>query len=47
VVSFCLPEDHWVYGYILSFGEMAELLEPKALRRLIKQKLENSLKKYY
>lgn len=40
------PEDEWVYGYILSFGNFAEVLEPKYMREIIKDKIEESLKKY-
>ncbi|WP_141433910.1 YafY family protein [Bacillus sp. 03113] len=40
------PEDEWVYGYILSYGPDAEVLEPKHIREIIKRKLEESLQKY-
>lgn len=46
VVVSRLPEDGWVYGYILSYGDAAEVLEPQWLREAIKKKLEDSLKKY-
>lgn len=45
VVSY-LPEDDWVQGYILSYGDATEVLEPQWLREAIKKKLENSLRKY-
>ncbi|MDP4093930.1 MAG: WYL domain-containing protein [Bacillota bacterium] len=41
-----LPECEWVYGYVLSFGDYGEILEPEYVRKIIKSKLENSLKKY-
>lgn len=31
-----LPEDGWMYGYILSYGEFVEVLEPARLRRVIR-----------
>jgi predicted DNA-binding transcriptional regulator YafY len=38
IVSMKMPEDHWVYSYILSFGEYAEVLEPVHLRDIIRDK---------
>jgi len=29
------PEDNWVYGYLLSFGPMMEILEPERVRRTV------------
>lgn len=46
VVSSHLPEDGWLQGYILSYGDAAEVLEPQWLREAIKKKIENGLKKY-
>ncbi len=40
------PEDEWIYGYILSYGNYAEVLEPKHIREIVKKKLEEGLKKY-
>jgi predicted DNA-binding transcriptional regulator YafY len=45
-VSAAVSEDEWVYGYILSYGDAAEVLEPEHLREIIKGKLEQNLKKY-
>lgn len=45
-VTAFFPEDEWVYGYILSYGNYAEVLEPKHIREIIKTKMEESLKKY-
>ncbi|ORC34035.1 transcriptional regulator [Marispirochaeta aestuarii] len=30
-----MPEDGWLYGYILSFGEYVEVLKPHRLRKII------------
>ncbi len=46
VVTATLPEDEWVYSYVLSFGNHAEVLEPVHVREIIKRKLEENLKKY-
>ncbi|WP_088186760.1 YafY family protein [Desulfosporosinus sp. FKA] len=46
IIRTNLPENEWVYGYILSFGDYGEVLEPVHVKKIIKKKLENSLKKY-
>ena len=38
IVTITWPEDNWLYGFILSYGEYAEVLEPQYLRELIKEK---------
>lgn len=45
-VTVNFPEDEWVYGYVLSYGNYAEVLEPSHIREIIKSKLEDSIKKY-
>ena len=40
------PENDWVYGYILSFGETAKVLAPETAKAKIQEKLEKMLKKY-
>jgi len=46
IVSVTWPEDEWLYGFILSFGEHAEVLEPPHIKEIIKSKAEKILKKY-
>ena len=38
IVRATWTEDNWVYGFILSFGEYIEVLEPEYLRDIIKDK---------
>lgn len=45
-VTAIFPEGEWVYSYVLSYGDFAEVLDPKHVRETIKRKLENGLKKY-
>lgn len=45
-VSVNWPEDDWVYGTILSYGEYAEVLEPEHIREIIKEKSQKTAKKY-
>ncbi|WP_321388219.1 YafY family protein [uncultured Enterococcus sp.] len=40
------PEDNWLYGFILSFGGYAEVLEPAHLRTFIKNEAQTISKKY-
>ena len=46
VVSVTWPEDDWVYGTILSYGELIEVLEPAHIREIIKSKAEKTAKQY-
>ena len=46
VVSAALPEDDWVYGFILSFGEYIEVLGPPHIKRIIKRKARKIYNKY-
>lgn len=34
------PENDWLYGYILSFGETAEVIEPAHIKEIIKNKIK-------
>jgi len=40
------PKGDWVYGYILSFGPLAEVLEPEDVRERVKELLSEMLKSY-
>lgn len=46
VVTVTLPEDNWLYGFILSFGEYAQVLEPAHLRTIIRDKAAKISEKY-
>lgn len=46
IVTVTFPEDEWVYGYVLSYGNYAEVLEPTHIRDIIKRRFEEGLKKY-
>ena len=45
-VTVTFPEGDWVYGYVMSYGEYAEVIEPKDIREIIKRKFKDGLKKY-
>ena len=32
-ISTKMPNDHWLYSYILSFGELVEVIEPEIVRK--------------
>ena len=46
IVTVLWPEDHWVYGFLLSFGEYVEVLEPDHLRAILKDKGQKISAKY-
>ena len=46
IVTVTWPEDDWVYGTILSYGEHIEVLEPEHIREIIKNKTLKTVKKY-
>lgn len=45
-VKIRCPENEWLYGYILSFGEYAQVLSPQSIRNIIKEKIEKCSKIY-
>lgn len=45
-VTALWPEDDWVFGTILSYGEYMEVLEPERIRRLIGEKARIIAGKY-
>lgn len=45
-ITITFPSGEWIFGYIMSYGEYAEVLEPKNIRKEIKRKFEESVKKY-
>ena len=46
IVSAAWRQDDWVNGFILSFGEYIEVLEPEHIRETIREKLKKMQKKY-
>ncbi|MBC3796340.1 helix-turn-helix transcriptional regulator [Acetobacterium tundrae] len=46
IVKTCMPEGNWVYGYLMSYGERVEVLEPERMKKKIAEKYEKALKKY-
>lgn len=45
-VSVTFPENEWVYGYVLSYGNYAEVLEPQHIREIVKKKFQDGLQRY-
>jgi len=45
-VTMTVPEDDWVYGYIMSFGNYVEVLEPKHIRDIVQERMKKALKYY-
>lgn len=47
IVKVKYPENDWVYGYILSFGEDIKVLSPQYAKDIIKEKLQKTIKNYF
>lgn len=45
-LTVTIPEEDWIYGYILSFGSHAEVLEPEHIREIIKARAKEISEKY-
>lgn len=45
-VTVSFPEDEWVYGYIMSFGDRVEVLEPPHIRKSIRERLQKAVDFY-
>ena len=45
-VEVALPENEWLYGYLLSFGQYLEVLEPVRIRNLMADRLRQTLEIY-
>ena len=46
IVSVTWSEDEWLYGFILSFGEYAEVLEPEHVRETVREKARKVMERY-
>lgn len=46
IVNISYPMGEWLYSYIYTFGEYAEVLEPLELREHMRSKIERMLKVY-
>jgi predicted DNA-binding transcriptional regulator YafY len=45
-VTMTFPEDEWVYGYIMSFGDRVEVLDPPHIRHIVRERMRKALKNY-
>ena len=46
IVRVRLPEDEWIYSFLLSFGASVEVIEPEHIKRIILEKAEKILHLY-
>lgn len=46
-LAVSLPDSEWIYGYILSFGSLVEVLEPEFVRAAIVERMKQALKIYH
>ena len=47
IITVAWPEDEWVYGTLLSYGENLEVLEPEHIRENIKKKVKKLYGNYF
>jgi len=45
-LTVTIPEEEWLYGYVLSFGGYAEVIKPEHIREIIKARAKEIIKKY-
>ena len=46
LVKIKVPNNVWLFQYIVGFGEDCELLEPQSIRKELAEKLNRLLRKY-
>ena len=46
MIEIALPENEWLYGYLLSYGSFVEVLEPPHLRNIMIDRLKQTLNIY-
>ena len=46
IIKVVMPENNWLYGFLLSFGTGVEVIGPLHLRRTIAEIAEGIHKKY-
>lgn len=45
-VEIAFPEDEWLYGYLMSYSQYLEVLEPPHVREILINKIKETLKIY-
>lgn len=45
-VTIEFPENEWLYGYILSFGPYAKVMEPLHIKNIVLEKIKETLNMY-
>lgn len=45
-VNFSMPEDEWLYQYLMSYGEGLKVISPEHVAKKLAQKLEKALAQY-
>lgn len=46
LLEVSLPKGEWIYGYILSFGSLVEVIEPEHIRKTIVDRMRQALTFY-
>ncbi len=46
LVNINLPENEWLYGYLLSFGEKLRIISPSHIKNIVVDKMKKSIENY-
>ena len=41
------PENEWIYGYLLSFGEYLKVKKPERIKKILLEKIEKMKEKCF
>ena len=44
IVKVAMPEDEWLYGFLMSFGDKLTVLDPSYLKEELKKRFKVALK---
>lgn len=45
-MSFSMPEDDWLYQYLLSYGEKLRVISPEQIADSLKERLKKACEQY-
>ncbi|MGM7634308.1 helix-turn-helix transcriptional regulator [Bacillus sp. Hm123] len=46
IIEVSLPENEWLYGYLLSFGQRIKVIEPDHIRKIVRERAEEIVALY-
>ncbi|MNH41722.1 hypothetical protein D3C79_1032740 [compost metagenome] len=46
MINIAIPEDEWLYGFLLSFGHRIKIIEPLYIRDIIQKRAQEIVQLY-